>query len=202
MKRCPEGIWESDGQKTAMKNGAGRGSAGRDEGPTLYLLCGLSFAGKSTLARQLAGPLGAEIVEADTYIPLVEAELPNVGKLESWRAIQTRARAAVREALERGRSVIYDDLLVKPDVRAALEELAKASGAEVRTIYLETPPETIRERQHRASDDPERRAQWEAHTNLLIAQLVPPDPKTAVYVAPTDTLPQILTAIQSVLMVK
>ena len=164
--------------------------------PILYLLCGLSFAGKSTLAKGLTEPLGAVLIEADRYIPVVEARLPGASKIESWRAIQALAREAVRDALESGKSVIFDDLLVKPDVREALELLAGQVGAATVVIFLDTPVEVVRERQRLASSKPEKQAQWEAHTQLLLTQLVPPARATAVYVEPGDDLALVLTEIR------
>ena len=83
------------------------------------------------------------------------------------RAIQALARGAVRDALESGKNVIFDDLLVKPDVREALQLLAQESGARVMVIFLDTPVEVVRERQRLVSAKPEKQAQWEAHTQLL-----------------------------------
>ncbi|MFM7321999.1 MAG: AAA family ATPase [Armatimonadota bacterium] len=163
--------------------------------PVLYLLCGLSFAGKSTLARALSGPLDAVIVEADFYIARVEREMPHAGKFESWKAIQSLARGAAREHLAAGRSVLFDDLMVDPRNRVAMAELADAAGAGFLAIYVDTPVDTIRERQRRSSSRPEKRAAWEAHTQLLLGQLVPPPADEAVCVLPTDTPEGILAAI-------
>ena len=162
----------------------------------LYLLCGLSFAGKSTLAKGLSEPLGAVIIEADRYIPTIEERLPNASKIESWRAIQALAREAVQERLTAEVSVIFDDLMVDPQDREALELLAGQVGAATVVIFLDTPVEVVRERQRRASSKPEKQAQWEAHTQLLLTQLVPPDRATAVYVEPGYELAQVLGEIR------
>ncbi len=162
----------------------------------LYLLCGLSFAGKSTLAKQLSEPLEAVIIEADRYIAVIEQQLPNASKIESWRAIQALAREAVRESLAAGVSVIFDDLMVDPQDRDELALLARESEAATLVIFLDTPVEVVRERQRLASSKPEKHAKWEAHTQLLLTQLVPPDRATAVYVEPGYDLGQVLTEIR------
>ncbi|WP_395088972.1 AAA family ATPase [Armatimonas sp.] len=164
--------------------------------PILYLLCGLSFAGKSTLAKGLSGLLGAVIIEADRYIPVVEERLPNANKIESWRAIQALAREAVRESLASGTSVIFDDLMVDPQDRDELALLAGQVGAATLVIFLDTPIEVVRERQRLASSKPENHAKWEAHTQLLLTQLVAPDRATAVYVEPGYDSAQVLTEIR------
>lgn len=127
---------------------------------------------------------------------MVEAQLPNATKIESWRVIQALARGAVRDALAAGDSVLYDDLMVAPHHRDEMAQLAAAAGAVTVPIYLDTPVETIRARQRQASSKPEKHAQWEAHTQLLLSQLVPPDRDAAVYVAPEDTTEAVLAAIR------
>ncbi len=159
----------------------------------LYLLCGLSFAGKSTLAKQLAAPLDAVIVECDQYIAAVR---PNqLSKMDEWRAIQNLARARVRELLQSGKSVIYDDLMVKPDTRMAVTELAGQCGAKTVTIYLNTPVAVTRQRQQDKSPTPEQQSEWEAHTQLLLSQLAPPSRNEAVWVEPGYTLDTVLADI-------
>lgn len=164
--------------------------------PTLYLLCGLSFAGKSTLARGLSGPLGATLVEADRYIAQIEAQLPGASKIESWRAIQKLARGAARDLLSAGSSVLYDDLMVDPRDREEMARIAQECRAAILEIFLDTPVEEVRARQRRASSKPEKHARWEAHTQLLLSQLVPPDRTRAVYVAPGYDLARVLEEIR------
>lgn len=156
----------------------------------MSLLCGLSFTGKSTLAQCLAEPLDAVIVECDQYVAAVR---PNqLSKLDEWRAIQNLARARVKELLQSEKSVIYDDLMVKTDTRLAVTELAGECGAKTVTIYLNTPVETVRQRQREKSPTPEQQAEWEAHTQLLLAQLAPPPRNEAVWVEPGYALDAVL----------
>jgi predicted kinase len=150
--------------------------------PKLYILCGLSFAGKSTLARRLAQPLGAAIVEADDYIEVVR---PNtLSKVEEWRAIQKLARGKVKELLEAGENVIFDDLMVDPINRVEMAQLAGQCGAAALTIFLNTSPETVRQRQQQQSPTEEQQVVYDQHTELLLSQLVPPPQEEAVYVQP------------------
>lgn len=159
----------------------------------LYILCGLSFAGKSTLARLLSAPLDAVIVECDRYISVVR---PNqLSKLDEWRLIQNLARAETKALLEAGKNVLYDDLMVDPINRVELEQLAKQCQAEALTIYLNTPVETVRQRQQEKSPTKEQQAVWEDHTHLLLSQLVPPPPEEAVYVEPGYELTDVLEEI-------
>jgi predicted kinase len=161
--------------------------------PRLYILCGLSFAGKSTLARGIAEPLNATIVECDEYIDVVR---PNqLNKLQEWRLIQNLARARTKELLEAGKSVIYDDLMVEPINRAELIQLAHQCGATALTIFLNTSAETVRQRQQEKSPTEERQAVWDNHTQLLLSQLIPPPKEEAIYLEPGYTLDEALAEI-------
>jgi predicted kinase len=162
--------------------------------PKLYLLCGLSFAGKSTLARRLAAPLNAVIVEADDYIAVVR---PNtLSKLDEWRAIQKLARGKAQELLEAGMNVIFDDLMVDPRDRVEMEQLAQQCGAKFCTIFLNTSPELVRWRQQQQSPTPEQQAIYDQHTELLLSQLIPPPREQAVYVQPDDDFNAVLEKIR------
>lgn len=157
---------------------------------TLYILCGLSFAGKSTLAKRLSGPLDATVVECDSYIEVVR---PNrMSKLGEWRAIQNLARARVKDLLESGESVVYDDLMVMPENRAELALLADRFGAKCVTLYLNTPAQIVRQRQRQRSPTDEQQAVWDDHTRLLLTQLVPPPKEESVYVEPGYDLKELL----------
>ncbi len=159
----------------------------------LYLLCGLSFAGKSTLSRQLAGPLGAVVVECDAYIDAVR---PNtLSKLAEWRAIQDLARGKVVEHLRAGESVVFDDLMVDPINRVELTQRAADGGARTLTIFVDTPVETIRARQQALAPAPEQQRIWDDHTALLLGQLIPPSPSEAVFVTPGYDLADVLERI-------
>lgn len=161
--------------------------------PRLYILCGLSFAGKSTLARGIAEPLDATIVECDQYIAVVR---PNtLSKREEWRLIQNLARARTKELLESGENVIYDDLMVMSGNRAELVQLANQCGARALTIYLNTSAETVRQRQQEKSPTEEQQTLWDEHTTLLLSQLTPPPKEEAVYLEPGYELEEALAEI-------
>jgi len=159
----------------------------------LYILCGLSFAGKSTLAKKLAEPLNATIIECDQYISVVR---PNsLSKLDEWRAIQNLARAKVKELLESGKNVLYDDLMVDPGNRAELARLAQDCEAEAFTIYLNTSAEIVRQRQQQKSPTHEQQDIWDEHTRLLLSQLVPPLKEESLYVEPGYEFNEVLDAL-------
>lgn len=87
----------------------------------LALMCGLSFAGKSTLARQLGEALPADVISLDD----INAERGLDGgqgiPLEAWAETNRIAQVRATEALREGRNVVVDD--AGSPRRAGLHEL-------------------------------------------------------------------------------
>src|SRR4029079_3355962 len=76
---------------------------------TLYLLCGLAFSGKSTLAAALSRLTGAVVVSLDE----INASRGLYGGMgipdEDWGRTHTEALSLVEAALRAERSVVVDD---------------------------------------------------------------------------------------------
>ena len=96
----------------------------------LYLLCGLPFSGKSTLARQLARRLSGTVVSFDAIN--YERGLGFAGEREvspaEWDETYGLARSRVAALLRTGRDVILDDVMGFAQARRDFRELASASG--------------------------------------------------------------------------
>lgn len=75
----------------------------------LVLMCGLSFAGKSTAARAISERLGCDVVSLDR----INAERGLDGgqgiPVEEWATTNSIARQRVVEMLRSGRHVVVDD---------------------------------------------------------------------------------------------
>jgi predicted kinase len=113
----------------------------------LYILCGLPFAGKSTLARQLAPALGFAVVEMDAVnsergLGLNRALITP----EQWTTTYEVCYRRLGEALGHGRPVIFDAPSFTRAQRAALRELARRRGAAALVIHVDIPAATARER--------------------------------------------------------
>ncbi|MBM3556067.1 MAG: adenylyl-sulfate kinase, partial [Alphaproteobacteria bacterium] len=134
--------------------------------PMLVAIGGLSGSGKSTVAAALAPRLGAtpgaailrsdvfrkrlfdkapeERLGPEAYAPSVSAEV--YGRLET----------AARDCLAAGHAVIVDAVHLRPGERARIEEVARSAGAAFFGLWLDVPPETLRQRvadrRHDASD--------------------------------------------------
>ncbi len=114
----------------------------------LYVLCGLPFSGKTTLARQLASQLDLVHIEVDA----VHQERGLLAARQAieradWFAAYLRSFRRTARALQRGRSVIFDATSHRREHREQLQRLAKEHGATMTIIYLDVPwEETVRRR--------------------------------------------------------
>src|SRR5689334_894608 len=117
--------------------------------PVLYIMSGLSFSGKTTLAKQLIKPLHAELLSYDFDIWSVYKTTlpPDISKTDEWVTLETTARERIAALLEAGKNIIFDDLNVEKRDRDALRETAYASNAHSLVIYMDVPAEVAIERQ-------------------------------------------------------
>jgi predicted kinase len=123
--------------------------------PTLYTLCGLPFAGKSSLGRALAAHTGSAIVSFDDlYGERGDERTRTADTLAVWQAIRDLAAGQIRSLLRRGTSVVYDNTNFRSAHREALRAAAAEVGARAIVIYVNTPLEVIAAR--RAANRRER----------------------------------------------
>lgn len=97
--------------------------------PTLVVLCGLPASGKSTLARDLAGPLQAVILSNDK----IRTEGANPAHMTRWLL------AEVERLLGDGRNVIADTCALRPFERTRLRDIGRRVGARCELVFVNTP---------------------------------------------------------------
>ena len=120
--------------------------------PTLYILCGLPFAGKTALANALARRLNLTVVSLD-HVKQDEGfftsdhDVPDA----EWPGIYDVVHASLLMPLRLGSSVVYDADNLKRHQRDELRELARSRGFETRLIYVAAPEATLRQRAGDAS---------------------------------------------------
>jgi predicted kinase len=119
------------------------------ENPPLRLtfLCGLPFAGKSSLARVLATHTGARLISLDGIND--ERELGLAGEdisPDQWDVTYAIAYQRVAATLAAGESVIYDDTNFLRAQRDAVRAIAAHAGATARLIWVTTSEATARAR--------------------------------------------------------
>ena len=116
--------------------------------PTLYILCGLLFSGKTTLGKKIADIKNAQMIAFDRIWAKEKPRLaPDIDEVEEWRAVLKVAHARLRETLEANKSVVYDDVNQTRDQREVLRQIAKDVDASFVIVYLNTPLNIIRDRE-------------------------------------------------------
>jgi predicted kinase len=153
----------------------------------LVLMCGTSFSGKSTVARDLAPGLAATIVSLDEINERRGLWGGDGIPVEEWMRTHEVASAEVRELLTKSVSVVVDDTSSPRFLRDGWRSLAAELAAEFVLVYLEVDHDTIRRRRAANQVDPSRRdvAVLEQH----LADFEPPQPdENAVRVQPGQDL--------------
>jgi predicted kinase len=107
--------------------------------PGIVLLCGRSFSGKTTLARQLGEAMPAVVISLDQ----VNAErglTSGTGiHLTEWQRTHEIAHDRTRTELRAGRQVVVDDTSSPRFLRDRWRELGREAGVSVTLVYLDTP---------------------------------------------------------------
>lgn len=127
------------------------------EAPTLHVMCGLPFAGKSTVATRLSAELGALVVSIDEIkTSLGLRDVWEDMSADDWNRIFSKAAELVTRELRGGRSVIYDSTNHTRASRDALRELARRGGGKARVLFLDASVEEVESRWRSNKERPER----------------------------------------------
>ena len=126
--------------------------------PVLYILCGLPFSGKTTLARHLVDRLGFASVSID-QIRLARgftwSEDEKVSP-EQWREIFEQSFRETEDNLRRGISVLYDSANQDRFSRDRLRAVARRGHFLTCVIFLDVPITVLRQRWERNRISKER----------------------------------------------
>ena len=167
--------------------------------PTLYIMSGLSFSGKTTLAKQLVDPLDAQLLSYDIDIwSKYKPTLPEgISKAEEWNVVEAKAREHIAELLKTGNNVIFDDLSVEKRDRDLLRQTAEECGANALVIYMDIPTEVVIQRQKQNETTHRRGLTSDDNMQLVISQLHKPESdEMAVIVNQNSTLDEIIQNIK------
>ncbi len=125
---------------------------------TLFVLCGLPYAGKSFVAKELQNHTDIVCVSIDKIFQERGFNwntnlLPNA---EEWQGIFNDSYEETREALDQGKNVLYDSTNQTIASRDKLREVATSVGRTSCVIYMQTPVRTVWERWEENLKNPTR----------------------------------------------
>ena len=140
----------------------------------LYIMCGLPFAGKSTLSRKIAEKTGSKLVAFDELWVIKDKEVPVPKDHEGWKLIRALGMEEVKKALEAGRSVVYDENNAAFQHREQLREIARKFEVPETVVFVNTPMELIREREALNRATGERHEVEPANFDAVVSQLEDP----------------------------
>jgi len=143
----------------------------RKKGPILYILCGLPFSGKTTLAKAIAGHTSARYVGFDElWAELNEILDPGMDKADEWEFIRRVAAKRIKKSLKKQISVVYDELNVRYEHRETLRDIARECGAYPIVVLCNTPSSLIAEREESNRNSQERHDVENKNFETAVAQ--------------------------------
>ena len=155
---------------------------------TLFIMCGVGFSGKSMLAKKIAEHTGAVLVSQDALFFEKEKELNlDQDSDEQWRMLLDMCLERIRENLNAGRSVVFDNTNTKFEHREELRQVAESVGADTKVIFLDTPIEVQKERRNKNLETSERHDVKQEYLDQAIQELEVPTEKENVLVFKPDT---------------
>lgn len=139
---------------------------------TLLVICGLSFSGKSTLARAISEKLCFQEVDVDQ----VGAALYGGAAIDDWDFDRVYAEAdkEIGRLLAAGIDVVDASRNFTRVERARARELARHSNSRLLTIFVDTPVALARQRRRENKASRTRRDITDAQFEEIVQVFQPP----------------------------
>jgi predicted kinase len=122
-----------------------------DEMKRLFIMCGIAFSGKTTVAMQLVQAVGCAYVSLDD----INAERGLHGgegiAVGEWERTHGIALERMRGLMARGEGIVLDDTNCFRTLRDRYSELARENGYIVELVYLDVSLEEVQARMVRNS---------------------------------------------------
>jgi predicted kinase len=144
--------------------------------PKLIIVCGASFAGKSTLARLLADRFGYAEVDVDKTKAQLFGDDVTDQSLErtDWERIYHETDRRIGDHLVASRSVVDASRYFRKSERDAARAIGRERGADLVTVYVDTPEHITRERHLANRRSHARRDVTDADFSAILAAWEPP----------------------------
>lgn len=115
---------------------------------TLYIMCGLPFSGKTTLARAIAHQCGYVHLDLDSLASR-KGFLPEEGiDDKQWSLLFSEAHQYLAALLSSGKSVVFDAVNYDRVGRDRLRAIAQQNGSAVYVIYTKLTNQELEQRRH------------------------------------------------------
>lgn len=146
--------------------------------PTLIIMCGLPFSGKTVLAKKISQERGVSVVSIDAIREERGFSWEDNDRVTSadWQSIFAEVYRRLAQELAAGRSVIYDSANQDRASRDELRAFALKHHATTELIYLDVPLKTIMQRWKANATSKERFHLPEKWLRAAIDTLEPPTP--------------------------
>jgi predicted kinase len=115
--------------------------------PRLYILCGLPFAGKTTLAKELEKRFGFVHIDIDQINTMFGVGLRGEPiSSEEWERTYTEGYKQLEDALDAGQSIIFEGANFTKELRDRIRAIAGKRGVVSRVIYVDISESEARQR--------------------------------------------------------
>ena len=143
--------------------------------PVLILMCGLAFAGKTTLACTIAAQyswryISLDVVNTERGVGLDGNAIPSY----EWTQTYAEAYRQVQEALQAGQSVVYDETNFLRSQRDQLRSSAALCRVETYVLYVATLEAEVRHRWQQNRITQQRSDVRDDDFALVVQQFEPP----------------------------
>jgi predicted kinase len=149
---------------------------GRRSPNKLIIVCGLSFAGKSTLAEAICDAYGylqvdVDVTKDELFGPGVDDEDLRPG---AWAEIYTETDDRIVAHLRNGDSLVDASRNFRQAERDRARALADRVGVEIVLVYVDTPEAVVRQRWAENRDKKTRRDVSDRAFEEIISVMEPP----------------------------
>lgn len=124
---------------------------------TVFLMCGLTFSGKTTVAKRIASEFGCDYLGLDDINDERGLWGGHGVPIEEWQRTHEIALARLRARLDQGGCVVVDDTNSLRWLRDRFRAVADEGDHDVALVYVTAPLEEIRERMAQADRTGARR---------------------------------------------
>jgi predicted kinase len=142
----------------------------------LIVVCGLSFAGKSTLAREISARFG--YTEVDVDATKVDLHGPGIHDeqltQDEWTLIYRETDDRMLGHLRSGESVVDGSRNFRKHERDQARQIAERAGADLVVVYVDTPEAVVRRRWAENKANPTRRVVSDTELREIIAAIEAP----------------------------